>query len=114
MVASYCTTRSMYADGEGGIVKVIDHAGNSIKPGRMLRWIVPNGQGVDCYVKVKDVVPPTEQAPGKIVVELVFGIQHIDRTVKGKDAIRFNDLVTVFDPEEELRAEAALNRAVGA
>lgn len=93
---------------------MIDHAGNSIKVGRTLRWMVPNGQGVDAYVKVKDVVPPTEFGPGKVVVELVFGIQKIGGTgTKGKDAIQFSDLVTVFDPEEEMRTEAALARAAG-
>jgi len=84
-------------------VKVIDHAGNSLKPGRLLRWI-PTSQ-VDLYVKVKDVVPPTKDIPGKVMFEVTFGIAP---QPKEGGAVQFKDFVTVFDPEDELKAEAIL------
>lgn len=84
-------------------MRVIDHAGNSIVKGRLLRW-QPNQQPVDYYVKVVDVVPPTKEAPGRMELAVTFGI-----APQAKDgAIQFKDFVTVFDPEDELRAEAVL------
>ena len=88
-------------------MKVVDHAGNSIKAGRLLRWQPSPQMGpIDLYVKVKDVVPPTEEMPGKLTLELNFGIQ--PKTKKDQAVVQFRDFVTVFDPEEELRTEAAL------
>lgn len=81
-------------------MKVIDHAGNSIKAGRLLRWI-PTGQP-DLYVKVTDVVAPTKDMPGKVVFTVQFGIAP---QAKDQGAVQFKDFVTVFDPEDELRAE---------
>lgn len=96
-------------------MRIVDHAGNSIKPGRLLRWQVPQGQGVDCYVKVKDVVYPTltehgvPGKPGKVVVEVMFGIPPLDKQPKEGAAVQFHDLVTVFDPEDELKAQTVVD-----
>ena len=94
-------------------MKVIDHAGNSIKPGRLLRWQhSPQSGPSDFYVKVIDVVAPGADMPGKLVFEVTFGIP----PQKGKDAkvVQFRDFITVFDPEEELRAEVAVEKAMAA
>lgn len=96
-------------------MKVVDHAGNSIVSGRLLRWQPsPQGGPGDYYVKVADVVKPTQDEPGKVVITLTFGIQKLTK----KDdmdhgAVRFADFVTVLDPEDELRTEAVLAKAVG-
>jgi hypothetical protein len=97
-------------------MKVIDHAGNSIKVGRLLRWQPSqrNGPG-DYYVKVIDIVNPTMDEPGKVVFALTFGIKQLSKKEESEHvAIGFPDFVTVFDPEEELRAEAALAKAMSA
>jgi hypothetical protein len=86
-------------------VKVIDHAGNVLKPGRLLRW-QPTGQ-VDLYVKVKDVVAPTKTVPGRVEFVVTFGIAP---QTKEEGAIQFKDFITVMDPEDELRAEAVLDK----
>ncbi len=87
-------------------MKVVDHAGNSIKTGRLLRW--QPSQMPDLYVKVKDVVPPTKDAPGKVEFTVIFGIAP---TAKEQGAVQFKDFITVFDPEDELRAEAVVAKA---
>lgn len=89
-------------------MKVVDHAGNSIKVGRLLRWI-PTIQP-DLYVKIVDVVAPTKDEAGKVVFTVHFGIAP---QPKEQGAVQFKDFVTVYDPEEELKAEAVLAKAEG-
>jgi hypothetical protein len=85
-------------------VRVVDHAGNVLKPGRLLRW-QPSGQ-VDLYVKVKEVVGPTKTAEGRVEVVLTMAIAPQSRE---EGAIQFKDFITVMDPEDELRAEKVLD-----
>lgn len=86
-------------------MKVIDHAGNSLKAGRLLRW--QPSQLPDLYVKVKDIVPPTKDMPGKVEFTVTFGIA----PQKGEQgAVQFKDFITVFDPEDELKAEAVVEK----
>lgn len=89
-------------------IRVVDHAGNPIKVGRLLRWQPSPASGpLDLYVKVKDVVAPDDKMPGKVVLELSFGIAPNPK----KDAVcQFRDFVTVLDPEDELRAEAVVEK----
>ena len=88
-------------------MKIVDHAGNSIKVGRLLRW-QPKDQ-LDLYVKVVDVVSPTKDMPGHVTFTANFSIQP---TAKEQGAIQFKDFVTVFDPEDELRAEMVLAKTL--
>lgn len=91
-------------------MKVVDHAGNSIVKGRLLRWQHNQQSGpVDFYVKVLDVVAPSADMPGKVEIALTFGVPPQNK--KGADVVQFRDFITVQDPEEELRTEAALARA---
>lgn len=90
-------------------MKVIDHAGNSLVKGRLLRW--QPSQMPDLYVKVTDVVSPTKEMPGKVEFTVTFGIAPQN---KEQGAVQFKDFVTVFDPEDELRAEAVLAKATEA
>lgn len=94
-------------------MRVIDHAGNSLKIGRLLRWQPsPQGGPGDYYVKVTDVVQPTLLEPGKVVLAITFGIKPpAKKDDMENGAVRFADLITVFDPEEELKAEAAVAKA---
>jgi hypothetical protein len=102
-------------DAEVTLMRIVDHAGNSIRPGRLLRWQTKGT--IDCYVKVKDVVLPTLTAagvigqPGRVVVEVIFGIPPLDKQPKENAAVQLSDLVTVFDPEDELRAQAVMDSA---
>jgi hypothetical protein len=90
-------------------VKVIDHAGNVLKPGRLLRWQPsPQSGSVDLYVKVRDVVAPTKTAPGRVEFVVTFAIAP---QAKEEGAIQFKDFITVMDPEDELRAETVLDKA---
>lgn len=93
-------------------MKIVDHAGNSLKAGRLLRWQHNATQSgpVDYYVKVVDVVAPTKDMPGKVEFTVTFGIPP---QAKEQGVIQFKDFVTVFDPEEEIRAEATLARVTG-
>ena len=93
-------------------MKIVDHCGNSIKAGRLLRWQPsPQGGPGDYYIRVKDVVNPTKEAPGQVVIELMFGIKPIAKE-SPDSVVRFADFVTVFDPEDELKAEAAVAHAL--
>lgn len=88
-------------------MKIVDHCGNSLVKGRLLRWQPKDTP--DLYVKVIDVVPPTKGTPGRVEFVVTFGIQPTDRE---QGAIQFKDFVTVYDPEDELRAEAAMAEAL--
>lgn len=92
-------------------MKIVDHAGNEIKVGRLLRWQhnIQQAGPVDFYVKVKDVVAPTDKAPGRLVIELTLGVS--PQVGKADGAVQFRDFVTVLDPEEDARAEAVLDKA---
>lgn len=93
-------------------MKVIDHAGNSIKVGRLLRWQPnPSSGPLDLYVTVKDVEPPTAGTPGRMVIELIFGIAPAGKS--DSKVVQFKDFVTVMDPKDELKAEIVLTKVVG-
>lgn len=93
-------------------MKVIDHAGNSIKVGRLLRWQHrPDSSGpLDFYVKVVDVAAPTTETPGKLEFTVIIGIP--PQTKKDAQVVQFRDFITVFDPEEEVKAEAVMDKVV--
>jgi hypothetical protein len=94
------------------MMKLIDHAGNSIVPGRMLRWQHDSTHSgpLDFYVKVRDTVAPSVDMPGRLVFEVTIGVPP---QKKQDGAIQFKDFVTVYDPEDELRAQAVLAKVVG-
>ncbi|SRR5229473_127658 len=96
-------------------MKIVDHAGNSIVKGRLMRWQPsPQGGHGDYYVKVIDVVHPTQHDPGKVIVTVMFGVAPLGKTKLDEAVVRFGDFVTVFDPEDELKAELAVKRATEA
>lgn len=88
-------------------MKIVDHIGNEIKKGRLLRWQhnVEQAGPLDFYVKVIDTVAPTKLTPGSVSFAVTIGIAQQTRE---DGAIKFQDFITVQDPEEELRADAAL------
>jgi hypothetical protein len=92
------------------MIKIVDHAGNIIKKGRLVRWQPSPALGpLDLYVRVLDVVEPTSDENGRFVFEVTMGIEKQKRT---DGAIQFKDVVTVLDPEEELRTAKVLADAV--
>jgi hypothetical protein len=93
-------------------MKVIDHVGNSLIKGRLLRWQRVDPTPLDMYVKVLDVVPPTKDMPGNVTLSLTFGIAPISKKDNERGAVQFKEFTTVFDPEDELRTEVALAKAM--
>jgi hypothetical protein len=89
---------------------ILDVLGNSLKEGDLLFWVKT---GLTCRIREIhtggiSLMGSKQLSPGRIVVEITFPFEP-----KPGQNIAFGDLMKVFDPNEEKRAEAVVERVAG-